>query len=325
MESKEDSYDEALLALEFCKESLDAAQLEIDRLNNELNAEKQLKEELLHDRDDLAALVVELENTIFELDSEYQLILRNKKTPPVSPNQKVNFSDNKNASQVIDDREFENEYIEALAEELKSIRKERSLLLKENKIQKEKIEDYAEIVNTQQSEILELGRRISELEEPLIEQKSNWKLAKENLGSSSPIASWRGVSEPLVRNDIPPIKPFNKLFDAATTISMSSDPDNVDSDSKSLFSAESEFTGSDITSVDVNRTIITKHVNKTSNFTNPSNDGLRLRTIPRGGAASNIISSIKARTKKWGIAGSTAPTIHPMVLSESVFLSDLED
>ena len=318
MDSDEISLYDALTALEQCKESLDIANEEILRLKLELKNEKQTKEEFEKDRDDLAELVVQLEDNIVQMDYDYNCLLSSKS--------KLISVENSDSNKISSKQDFksklfeENEYALALKEEIKSLKFEKCKFFNENKICKERIEELDELVNSQQSEILELGRRLADLESPLLDDKKEWKIAKEKLGSSSPIASWRRADSDSKNKtlnsalDTDP-NPVHQ-FDAATTISLTSDADIFGSETKSLFSADSE-SGSETTSIFVNRKIDSKHDRKrdiysSSNFKHKSS------------ISSNIISKLKARSVIWGIT-SVTPPIHPLAQPESVLLSGLDD
>jgi hypothetical protein len=318
MDSDEISLYDALTALEHCKESLDLANEEILRLKLELKNEKQLKEEFEKDRDDLAELVVQLEDNIVQMDYDYNCLLSSKSKLISVENSDCNKISSKEVSksQVFEENEYEN----VLKEEIKSLKFDKCKLFNENKICKERIEELDELVNSQQSEILELGRRLADLESPLIDDKKEWKIAKEKLGSSSPIASWRRAdsdSKNKTLNSAIDTDP-NPLhqFDAATTISLTSDADFFGSETKSLFSADSEGSGSETTSIFVNRKIDSKHNRKkdiySSNFKHKTS------------ISSNIMSKLKARSAIWGIT-SVTPPIHPLAQPESVLLSGLDD
>lgn len=158
--------------------------------------------------------MVDLENNISDLDRELQAVLLSKsssgkmhmklKVSPitcnasttVSPSAKLCNRSSGSNDDTHDPLQFEKGYIQVLQDEINQLRKEKSQAIAENRQQYDRIMEYEELINSQQSELLELGRRVSELEKEnegkKIGNSEMWRTAQEKLGNSSPLAAWRG-------------------------------------------------------------------------------------------------------------------------------------
>jgi hypothetical protein len=165
------------------------------RLLNELQRERDLNLELSRDRDDLALLVIDLENGISELDREFHMYKLSKRTPPVSPQAGANVFEDED----LDSCNFQNDLILSLESELRIIRKERADLLKENRVHIKKIEEHEELINSQQSEMMELSMRVQELERALkaAGDSDKWKYA-----TSASVSDRKSPDSPLIQKVI---------------------------------------------------------------------------------------------------------------------------
>ena len=273
-----------------------------------LQSERLRSAELVQDRDDLASLVIDLENSITELDRDFQLFKLNKRSPPASPEAK-----GAEAMGTDEDDILQDDLLLTMESELRALRKERANLLRENRLQSKKIDEYEDVINSQQSEMMELSRRVKELEssrDTYAQGKGScWRQAGDRKNSDSPlIQKWRGGHLP---EGLPP--PSRSLLTktivgSGTGTGTVSDPGVFDSDSRSLFSnSDGDDTGSDAT-LEVLRRIPER----------PGRPGAR-----RPSLGSSIICGIRERAK--AVWGTTAPPIHPLVVTESVYLGDLED
>lgn len=133
------------------------------RLLNELQRERGINLELTRDRDDLASLVIDLENGISELDREFHLYKLIKRTPPASPQAGANVFEDEEPDSI----NLQNDLILSLESELRTVRRERADLFQENRVQSKTIEEHEELINSQQSEMMELSTRVQELERAL--------------------------------------------------------------------------------------------------------------------------------------------------------------
>jgi hypothetical protein len=155
----------------------------------------------------------------------------------------------------LQEKELAEDVLLNLYDEINALRKEKKVLTKENRDQREKIEEYEELMNNQQSELLELGKRIAELESSLhnANRFSNAALEKQkSVGGHSPlIHKWHS-------GRLPDGPPPGKLREGLMTVESSDFESSRECDSKSLFSlSESDDTASDAT-LDVQRRIPTR-------------------------------------------------------------------
>ena len=161
------------------EEALSDAHAEIMALRHALESERITQRELRRDRDDLVELVVYLENNLGDVSREldyYRRSIRNvglmkekeKKTHETDWKEQIFANHNEEFrwehQEKERNREVEKQWMKSLQQEVSNLRNTKNELLGENAILNERKSACEEIIHRQRSKLLDLRRRIEEME-----------------------------------------------------------------------------------------------------------------------------------------------------------------
>ena len=186
-------------------EALSFAHAEIHRLQQILQNERAIQKELRGDRNDLAELVVHLETNLGEVSRELEFFHRSNGNRTVKSRERKKGGYKEHTCEIKDlfgmeqehrkeeERRLESQLITSLQREIYDLKDVKCKLKAENKIITEIKVEYEEIINDQQSKILDLTQRIKELER----EKSR--------RDEDSVITDKGINEDLytAKNDVP--------------------------------------------------------------------------------------------------------------------------
>lgn len=186
-------------------EALSFAHAEIHRLQQILQNERAIQKELRGDRNDLAELVVHLEINLGEVSRELECFHRSNGNRSVKSREREKGGYKEHTCEIKDlfgmeqehrkeeERRLESQLITSLQREIYDLKDVKCKLKAENKIITEIKVEYEEIINDQQSKILDLTQRIKELER----EKSR--------RDEDSVITDKGINEDLytAKNDVP--------------------------------------------------------------------------------------------------------------------------